>query len=185
MEPKKFRESRQAIKGLCENTYALIEQKEFEASKACYQDASAKLDILKPQAEGEIQERSVKNLVVKVNTLSKHIKKMKAPKKSSGRAAGKNAKPAVVWDEAQIKQLTPAFLKKVFLNMKDDAEASVRFGTTGKGVRPNYLIEFSNQTVTSFSGSSHKPLEKKSSATTKKISQPFPRNVIDSILNRT
>lgn len=184
MEPKKFRESRRAIKGLCENTYALIEQKELEASKACYQDASDKLDVLKPQAEGEIQERSVKNLVVKVNALSKQIKKMKPQKSTSARVGKKDVSPPVVWDEEHVGKLSAAFLKKVFLNMADDTGASVCFGTTGKGIRPNYQIEFSNQDITSFSGSSHAPLKKKGLSATKKVSQPFPRKVIDSILSK-
>jgi hypothetical protein len=73
MEPNKFRESRQAINRLCENINLLITQKDLETSKTCFEEVSNKLDKLTPKAEGEIQERSVKNLSVKLRGLSMGI----------------------------------------------------------------------------------------------------------------
>lgn len=180
MDPNKFRESRLEINRLCKNIDTLIEQNALEASKACYQEVNTRLDTLKPQAEGEIQERSVKNLSVKVGALRTHIDKMKPEKK---RASGKKGtKTAIIWDEERVGQLSPAFLKNLFANMGNDADAKVCFGTTGKGIRPSYQIEFSNQNVIAFSGSGHTPLEKTLSSGAKKISEPFSYGLIDAIL---
>jgi len=184
MEPNKFRESRQEINRLCENINLLIEQKALEASKERYQEVYTQLDILKPQAEGEIQERSVKNLSIKIKALSSYIDKLKPKKKPAIKSGKKGAKTAIIWDEERVGQLSTIFLKKLFMNMGDDTEAKVCFGTTGKGIRPSYQIEFSNQDITAFSGTGHKPLKKPLSTGTKKISQYFSHGVIDSILRR-
>ena len=77
MDPNKFRESRQAINRLCKSADNLIEEKVMEASKEIYEEAYAQWEILNPLAEGEIQERSVKNLSVKINGLSMRIAKLK------------------------------------------------------------------------------------------------------------
>ena len=183
MEPDKFRESRQAINRLCENINLLIDQKDLEASKDGFQEVASKLDMLKPQAEGEIQERSVKNLGIKLKGLSIFIAKLKPKKKPAKKGGKKGTEPAIVWDEERVGQLSPVFLKKVFTNMGGDTDARVCFGTTGKGIRPSYQVEFGNQDVKAFTGSGHKPVEKPLSTGSKKVSQPFPRSLIDSILN--
>ncbi len=183
MDPNKFRESRQAINRLCKNIDNLIEEKSMEASKEIHEEVYAKWEILNPQAEGEIQERSVKNLSVKINGLSMRIAKLKPAKKPKIRGAKKEP-TGIVWDEERVGQLSPAFLKKLLTNMAKDADATVCFGTTGKGIRPNYQIQFSNEVLTVFTGSGHKPLEKPLSAGAKKISQPFSYEVIDSALNK-
>ena len=134
MEPEKFRESRLAINQLCKNIDLLIEQKDLEASKEGFEEVSSKLDILKPQAEGEIQKRSVKNLGIKLKGLSIFIAKLKPKKKP---AAKKAPKIFISWDEERLGQLSPAFLKKVFMNMGNDTAATICFGTTGKGIRPS------------------------------------------------
>jgi len=179
VEPNKFRESRQAINLLCDNINVLISQNEVEASKACFQDISSRLDELKPQAEGEIQKRSVKNLSVKVNALSTNISKLKPKKGSAGK---KEAKTAIIWDEERVGHLSTVFLEKVFTNMKNDKNATVCFATTGKGIRPSYQIEFGSHDITAFSGSGHKPLKRTFSTGAKKTSRPFPHGLIDSIL---
>jgi len=183
MEPNKFRESRQAINRLCKNADALIEKKSLEGSKEIYEEVYAKLEVLNPLAEGEIQERSVKNLGVKINGLSMRIAKLKPAKKPANRGA-KKGPTGIVWNEERVGQLSPAFLKKLLTNMTKDTGATVCFGTTGKGIRPNYQIKFSNEEVTVFTGSGHKPLDKPLSAGAKKISQPFPYGVIDSALGK-
>jgi len=180
MEPDKFRESRQAINRFCKGIELLIEQKDLESSKESFQEVISKLDILTPQAEGEIQERSVKNLSIKMKGLSALIAKLKPKKKP---AKKKEPKIFIVWDEERLGGLSPVFLKKVFQNMRDDKDAMVRFGTTGKGIRPSYQIEFASKEITAFTGSGHKPQTKSLSPGTNKISQPFSHGVINSILN--
>lgn len=179
MEPDKFRESRQEINRMCENVHALIDQKALEASKEGYQEVNERLDILRPQAEGEIQERSVKNLGLKLKNLSNLISKLK-PKSGGTRKKGK---AGIEWTEERLAELAPAFLEKVFANMGDDDATEVCFGTTGKGIRPNYLIRAGEGDPVSFSGSSHKPNNKPVSGKVKNISLPFPRAVIQKILS--
>lgn len=182
MEPNKFRESREAIKQLCQIISHSIEKKDLEASKEIYEKAFARLEDLKPQAEGEIQERSVKNLGVKMHILQIYMNKLKPAKKKSRKAVKKGAIPAIVWDEKKLEQLSVDFLKKVLSNMANDADSTVCFGTTGKGIRPSYRIEFSNQKSVSFSGAGHGPLSKQLPKNTKKTSDPFPFNLIESLV---
>ncbi|MBA3011770.1 MAG: hypothetical protein KKF12_01055 [Proteobacteria bacterium] len=183
MEPDKFRKSRQAINRLCKNVDNLIEEKSLEASKEIYEEAYAQWETLNPLAEGEIQERSVKNLSVKINGLSMRIGKLKPAKKPSTRGARKGP-VGIVWDEERVGQLSPVFLKKLAANMAKDKGATVCFGTTGKGIRPNYQIQFSNGDLTVFTGSGHKPLDKPLSAGAKKISKPFSHEVVTSHLGK-
>ena len=181
MEPNKFRESRQAINRLCKSVDDLIEEKSLEGSTEIYEEAFAKWEVLNPLAEGEIQERSVKNLSVKINGLSSRIAKLKPAKKPSNRGAKKEP-TGIIWDENRVGQLSPGFLRKLLANMGMDTAATVCFGTTGKGIRPNYQVQFSDERVIVFTGSGHKPLDKPLSAGTKKISQPFLYGVIAAAL---
>ncbi|MCF8092848.1 MAG: hypothetical protein K9K21_09265 [Desulfotignum sp.] len=178
MEPDKFRESRQEINRMCKNVHALIDQKALDESKAGYEKVHEQLKILKPQAEGEIQKRSVKNLGLKLKNLSTLIHKLK-PKAGGPRKKGKTG---IIWDESRLAQLAAPFLEKLLQNMETDDNAAVCLGTTGKGIRPNYQIHFSDKTITSFSGSSHKPSPKPNAGQTKNISPPFSRQVIENVL---
>ncbi|MDD9304092.1 MAG: hypothetical protein HUK40_17785 [Desulfobacter sp.] len=181
MEPNKFRESRQAINRMCENVDQLIEDKAVEESKTGFEEVSGVLDTLRPQAEGEIQERSVKNLGMKISILASKIAKLKTKKTSTRRSAG-TAKPMVVWDEERVGQLSAPFLRKVFANMGGDAQSKVFFGTTGKGIRPNYRIEYSDKRLLGFTGSGHKPQDPPSASGAKNLSDPFDFQVIESAL---
>ncbi|OGR12164.1 MAG: hypothetical protein A2277_10955 [Desulfobacterales bacterium RIFOXYA12_FULL_46_15] len=181
MEPDKFRESRHAINRLCENLSLLIEQNAVDASRECCQKAQAQLDLLIPLADDEIQQRSVKNLGLKIKHLISLINKIKV-KKIPASGAGKNEVIPVEWNEDRIKQLSPSFLKKVSANMQKDLNASVCFDITGKGVRPSYQIRFGNQETATFSGSAHKLKGNSLSGSPNKISRPFSRMVIDSAL---
>ncbi len=165
---------------MCEHIDGLIDQKAMEESKASLEEVNVELDALRPKAEGEIQERSVKNLGMKLNILKGKISKLKA-KKTSTRRSGV-AKPLIVWDEERVAQLSVPFLKKVFANMATDAEAKVFFGTTGKGIRPNYRIEFNDKRVLGFTGSGHKPQEKLPASGAKNLSGAFAFQVIESAL---
>lgn len=183
MEPDKFRESRQAINRLCENLALLIEQNAADASRECCREAQEKLDRLIPEADDEVQLRSVKNLGLKIKHLLSLINKLKV-KKTAASGREKNETIPVEWDEDRIKQLSPAFLKKVSANMGSDSKASVCFDITGKGVRPSYQIRFGNQEITTFSGSAHKPKEKSLLGGSHKISRPFSSMAINSAVNR-
>jgi len=178
MEPDKFRESRQEINRMCRNVHALIDKKALEESKEGYEKLHERLDTLKPQAEGEIQKRSVKNLGLKLKNLSTLIRKLK-PKTGTSRKAGISG---IVWDEKRLAELATPFLEKMSRNMGTDEGATVRLGTTGKGIRPNYQIQFSDKSITAFSGSSHKPSQKPDAGKAKNISPPFSRTVIQNIL---
>jgi hypothetical protein len=177
MEPDKFRESRQEINRMCKNVHALIDQKALEESKQGYEKVNEQLKILKPQAEGEIQKRSVKNLGIKLKNLSTLIHKLKP--KPGARKAGKTG---IVWDEARLAELNPVFLEKILHNIGTDENATVCLGTTGKGIRPNYQIHFSDKTLTAYSGASHKPNQKPGADHTKNVSPPFSRAIIETAL---
>lgn len=184
MDPNQFRESRQAINRLCDNIDQLIEAKSMEDSKECLEEVHVKLDTLRPHAEGEIQLRSVKNLGMKLNGLAFRISKLK-PKKTPARKRGP-ATPKIViqWDEERVEQLSLPFLKKVYANMGGDADAKVFFGTTGKGIRPNYRVEFTDDRVLGFTGSGHKPQETPPASGAKNLSDPFSYEVICEILQK-
>ncbi len=184
MDPDKFRESRQEINRIYDHINTLIVEKDLEGSKEFYKKVNTKLEKLAPQSEGEIQERSVKNLSIKINALSIAIAKLK-PKKAKKRKTPDT--PPIVWDEERVSQLSDAFLKKVKANMSEDQEASVCFSTTGKGVRPSYQIGFGNNETTAFSGSGHTPLKRllaPAGSKDSKISEPFSLENIDSILKK-
>jgi len=181
MEPNKFRESRQAINRLCDNIDKLIEDKSAEESKVCLEQVHGDLDVLRPQAEGEIQERSVKNLGMKLNALASRISKLKA-KRTSTRSASGGGKTMIVWDEERVGQLATPFLEKVYANMDGDTECQVFFGTTGKGIRPNYRIKFSDSRLTGYTGSGHKPQDPLPASGANNLSDPFAFQVIKSAL---
>ena len=182
MEPDRFRDSRQAINRLCDNMNGFIEANDIEASRQCWEKAREQLDVLIPQADDEIQERSVKNLGLKIKHLLSLIDKIKV-KKGSAAGIEKNQAVPVEWDEDRIKLFSPAFLKKVSANMGNDSKACVCFDTTGKGVRPSYEIRFGNTVTTTYSGSNHKLREKPLSGDAHKISRPFSATAINSALN--
>ncbi len=184
MEPNKFRESRTEINRVIENLSSFIDKKELDASKACHQEVSTLIDALRPKAEGEIQQRSVRNLNMRVNALSTRIAKLKPKKERAGKKRGRGSNNPIVWDEEKIGMLSPGFLTKVSNNMGKDTESTVCFSATGKGVRPSYQVEFSDKATTAFSGSGHSPLKKQLPTGMKAISQPFSYKVIDSILKK-
>lgn len=183
MEPNKFREFRQSINRMCEHIDQLIEKKAVEESKACFEEVNGELETLRPQAEGEIQERSVKNLGMKLNILRGKISKLKVKRKASGRS-GSGGKATVQWDEERIAGLADAFLKKMFANMDGDSGAQLYLGTTGKGIRPNYRIRFSDDRVAGFTGSGHKPQDPLPASGGKNLSSPFSFAAIEAIVNK-
>jgi hypothetical protein len=96
--------------------------------------------------------------------------------------ARKAGKTGIVWDEARLAELNPVFLEKILHNIGTDENATVCLGTTGKGIRPNYQIHFSDKTLTAYSGASHKPNQKPGADHTKNVSPPFSRAIIETAL---
>lgn len=183
MEPSKFRESRLSINRLCEQMDQLIEKKEVDESRACFDQAFGELDELRPKASGDIQERSVKNLAMKLKGMEDRISKLKNKGTSSG--SGSRVKNNIEWDIDRVAQLSKTFLEKVLKNMAVDSESKVLFGTTGKGIRPNYQIEFKDGQVVSFTGSGHKPKATPKGQGAKNLSAPFSFQEIAAIVNKT
>ncbi|NWH06141.1 hypothetical protein [Desulfobacter latus] len=184
MEPTKFRESRLSINRLCEQMDQLIEKKALDESRACFDKAFGELDELRPKASGDIQERSVKNLAMKLKGMEGKISKLKT-KGTASSGSGSRVKNNIEWDIDRVAQLSKTFLEKVLKNMADDAESQVFFGTTGKGIRPNYQIKFKDGQITWFTGSGHKPKAGPKGQGAKNLSTPFLFQEINAILNNT
>lgn len=184
MDPNQFRETRIEISQLCESIQALTDINDEETSKKKIDQAGVLLKGLTPKAEGEIQERSVKNLGLKIKAATSLIDKMKTTKKPS--AKSKNAIPVEIidWNEERLSTLSNNYLSKVLTNKGSDKDPEIRFGTIGKGVRPSYQIYFENGKSSAFSGSSHKLLKKKLPKSSQKISQPFPFSILESIIKK-
>ncbi len=183
MEPTKFRESRLSINRLCEQMDQLIENKDLDESTACFDKAFGELDALRPKASGEIQERSVKNLAMKLRGMQDRIAKLKN-KGTASSGSGSRVKNNIEWDIDRVAQLSKNFLEQVLKNMAVDSESKVLFGTTGKGIRPNYQVEFNDGQIISFSGSGHKPKANSPGQGAKNLSAPFPFQDIDAIVNK-
>ena len=59
-----------------------------------------------------------------------------------------------VWD-GNIAKLPKDYLSKVKMMMISQCAAGVRFGITGKGVQPNYELEFAGGVAQPMSGHNH------------------------------
>ncbi|MFH2092965.1 MAG: hypothetical protein ABIJ31_11435 [Pseudomonadota bacterium] len=177
MDPDQFREIRVKISQLCDNIITLAENNDAQTSKNKLSQANVLLDGLTPQAEGEIQQRSVKNLGLKCNALSAMIDKIKVTKKA---APDSN----IDWNEAYLSSLPGNYLSKVFANMGSDKTCRVCFSTAGSGIKASYQIDFGDGKCPAFSGSSHKELKRTLLQSSQKVSQPFSLSTIESIINK-
>lgn len=178
MKPEEFREARLKINGLCKQVEKAADQKDPESAQELLEQAKTKLETLFPQAEGEIQERSVRNLKLKIKNAKLISEKIKAPK-SGGK--GKTTE-YVNWDEDAVAGLSGLFLEKLLTNMGSNPETTVCFSKTGKGVKPSYQVYPPGNDPIPFSGSSHKPLKRRLPETQEKISPAFSRAFIQSVL---
>ncbi len=183
MDPNKFREARVEIGQVCAHIAELVTNKDGEAAKSDFEKVNQLLDVLTPEAEGEIQERSVKNLGLKIKAASIAIEKMK-PAKKPRKARVLSPEELIDWTEDRLATLSDNYLGKVFANIGSDESNIVYFSATGKGVRPSYQIDFGNKEITAFSGSGHKPLKRVLPGGPERISPPFSRSTIEAILNR-
>ena len=89
----------------------------------------------------------------------------------------------LIWNEEQLMRLGNEFLNQVLMNMANDNSSVVCLGTTGKGIRPNYQITYSNGSSVAFSGINHKPDSRASSFDETKISEPFTYKFISKLPN--
>lgn len=66
----------------------------------------------------------------------------------------------LIWTTQRVKALDPKYKSKVLLNTMDGRThgATVKFGNMGKGIMPNYQIEYANGQIFTFSGRSHQRL---------------------------
>ncbi|MCG8566994.1 MAG: hypothetical protein MI747_18125 [Desulfobacterales bacterium] len=152
----------------------MIEKRTTDSLQDKFGELCGLLDELTPQAEGEIQERSVKNLGIKLKILNGRLDKLKTKRAASA----SRDRSGIIWDEKRIAELATPFLEKVLANTGDDSDSRVCFGTSGKGIRPNYHIHFGSGEKTSYSGSNHKPDGKAVVDKPKKMSSLFPQQVI-------
>lgn len=182
MDPDQFRKNRVKINQLCEAVQTCADASDAEAAKKKLSQAETTLEELTPQAEGEIQERSVKNLGIKINAAIGIIAKIKPPKRPR-RAKAVAPGEIIEWTEKRLSSLSETYLSNVFENMKSDETSQVCFSTSGKGVRSSYQVSFEKGSSISFSGSSHKPLKRKLPTSAQKISKPFSLSTIKSIVD--
>ncbi|KXJ32922.1 hypothetical protein [Pseudomonas sp. HUK17] len=77
-----------------------------------------------------------------------------------------------IWTEENLPQLGLIFLGKVLDKMRKEG-ATVRFGNTGQGIKPNYQVRLPNTVSISFSGLSHKRFNGPDTFEEKNLSEPF------------
>lgn len=176
MDPDKFREIRLKINRLSEDINISAEKKDEATAIEKLAEASALLENLGTEADGEIQNRSVKNLGNKLKFASTIIEKIS---KTASRKSVSLEK--IVWDDERLSQLSSTFLTKLLDNMKVNANSQVCFSTTGKGIKPSYQVDFGNGEVFAFSGSNHKKLKKRLPKNPDKTSSLFPFSKIKNI----
>lgn len=182
MEPNQFRETRQKITKLCDDIILYVDKKDVDASKDALEKADELLAALTPEAAGEIQERSVKNLGLKIKVAKTLAKKIKPGKSSQKKSRQSVPKETIEWTTDRLETLSENYLARVLANMASGNESKVRFCAIGKGVRPSYQVEPDDRDAIPFSGSGHKPLKRRLGDN--KLSPPFSRSVIESILER-
>lgn len=59
------------------------------------------------------------------------------------------------WTEAQLPELGLIFLRTIMDNMRNDERATVRLGTTGQGIKPNYQVTLPGKEPRVFNGLNH------------------------------
>ena len=183
MDPDNFRRIRLKINDLNEDIKLYSEKNDAESSKNKLSQAQSLIEELKQEAEGEIQERSVKNLENKLKFSLILIDKIKPAKKPTKKSTKSAPVERIDWDTERLSLLSNNFLSKLLSNMEVNTASKVCMSTTGKGVKPSYQIDFGNGDVSAFSGSNHKQLKRKLPNSPDRISQPFSFSEIKSIFD--
>lgn len=88
------------------------------------------------------------------------------------------------WDIDKLATLGRFFLKKVKNHMRNNENATVCFGETGKGIQPNYEIKFASGTVLTINGASHNKFSNTDKFNSDKISQIFTLADIDQAIKK-
>lgn len=183
MNPDEFRKIRLEINKLCDEVEILSEKHDADACNKKIDRAGVCVETLTEQAEGEIQERSVKNLKYRIKYATLLTSKIKIkPGKAAGASKISHSTPSIVWDENRLSSLSDNYLMKLLDNMASHEHSNVCFSTTGKGVKPSYQIDFGENQISAYSGSSHKKLKRNLPNGVNKISKPFSLQTIQSII---
>ena len=61
----------------------------------------------------------------------------------------------LVWTEEKLPELGLIFLRTIMDNMRNDERATVRLGTTGQGIKPNYQVTLPGMGPRVFNGLNH------------------------------
>jgi hypothetical protein len=77
----------------------------------------------------------------------------------------------LVWTKSNLCKLGKVFLRKAMENMRENA--TVKFGETGKGIRPNYQVTFSDGRIMTLNGASHRDFSRVDEFANGHISQAF------------
>ncbi|MFG3452553.1 hypothetical protein [Stutzerimonas stutzeri] len=59
------------------------------------------------------------------------------------------------WTDAKLPELGLIFLRTIMDNMRNDEHATVRLGTTGQGIKPNYQVTLPGMEPRVFNGLNH------------------------------
>jgi len=78
---------------------------------------------------------------------------------------------SIEWTKESIGKLDPAFLAKVVARMHWDG--TVRFGTTGDGIRPNYQICLADKEPVAYNGANHEQFPATERFDEAKLSEEF------------
>jgi len=79
----------------------------------------------------------------------------------------------VEWNENNLSGLGVVFIRPVIDHMRGREESTVRFGTTGEGIMPNYQVTFPNGVIRAIRGSSHEAYEQTDEFEDGRLSEPF------------
>jgi len=130
------------------------------------------------QMTGRMVKQVMENLGYRLEQIDVSIRR-----KDLYKTAARYAKPEenimnkLKWKENDLPKLGLIFLRTVLENMRGEG-ATVRFGNTGQGIKPNYQISFSNNRSISFSGLSHEKFNGSDSFEEKNLSESFPYSAI-------
>lgn len=91
---------------------------------------------------------------------------------------------SVIWDIEKLASLRSVFLRKAISNLRSIEGATLRFGETGKGKKPNYQVVFPNGVINTYRGLNHKPFLQRGQFAEPNISKPFTRFDLDNALKK-
>ena len=78
-----------------------------------------------------------------------------------------------VWTDDNLPELGRTFLRNVLQNMRNYEGTTVKFGITGKGIKPNYQVTYPNGVKRNINGASHDEDKRTDEYDKEKISKEF------------